>query len=325
MAKNEPLVTFVILGWNNKKLLDECFESIYKQTYKNVSIVYVDSGSKDDSVEHVKKQHSQVDIFDAKENLGFAIGNNHGIARALKNKACRYVALLNTDARIAEDWLSQLVSFAQTHPHGAGFQSPTYDYYNHKYLDSFGITVDHYGRAVQLGHRHKGPVPETRPVFGVNAAAAMFSRSFLDAQPFGDDYFDSGMWMYLEDVDLAARATVMGWQNWYVNKSAAYHMGSATSKKNPGFSIYMVYRNGLPMLIKNFPLGILLRIAPRLIFSDIQNALNLLRHRNYKALKYFVRGRLRSFLMLRRFFTKRRQLKKSWVLPNAELWRIMKP
>ncbi len=323
--KVQVLVSFVIVGWNNKQLLDECFGSIQNQTYKNFSIIYVDNGSSDGSLEYVRKKYSKVTTIVAGKNLGFAVGNNRGIIRALQNKDCRYIALLNTDARLANDWLATLVAFAAEYSRGASFQSPTYDYYDDKVLDSFGLTVDHYGRAVQLGHRDKATSPDTKKVFGVNAAAALYSRAFLEAQPFGRDYFDSDMWMYLEDVDLAARATVMGWENWFVNKSSAYHMGSATSGKNPGFSVYMVYRNNLPMLVKNFPLNILVRIAPRLIVSDIQSLYGLWRHRNHLAMKSIVKGRLYSLPMLPKFIAKHRQLKKQAVIPSKQLWRIMKP
>lgn len=321
----QPLVSFIIVGWHNKTLLDECFASIQNQTYPSCNIIYVDNGSNDGSVEYVQKGYPKVTLLNCGENLGFAIGNNRGIQKAFEDEQCRYIALLNTDATLAKDWTETLVAFAETHPKGASFQSPTYDYYDHSVLDSFGITVDHYGRAVQLGHRQEGPNPDTRKVFGVNAAAALYSRAFLEAQPFGEDYFDSGLWMYLEDVDLAARATVMGWDNWFVNKSSAYHMGSASSNKNPGFSVFMVYRNNIAMLVKNFPAGILIRIAPRLIIADIQSIYNLWRHRNYRAAKSIVKGRLKGLPMLPKFIRKRRQLRKKSTLSSRQLWRLMKP
>ena len=50
MAKN-PLVSIVIVGNNESNYLDMCYQSILKQTYHNVEIIYVDNNSDDDSYE----------------------------------------------------------------------------------------------------------------------------------------------------------------------------------------------------------------------------------------------------------------------------------
>lgn len=321
--KGQVLVTFIVLGWNNKPLLDNCFKSIQKQTYKKISIIYVDNDSSDGSLEHVKKKYPKVSIIDAGKNLGFAVGNNLGIVRALQNRQCRYVVLLNTDARLAADWLAALVPFAQQHTRGASFQSPTLDYFNHKLLDSRGIKIDRKGRAIQLGHRENVAKQETKRVFGVNAAAALYSRAFLEAQPFGKDYFDSDLWMYLEDVDFAARATVMGWENWFVNKSCAYHMGSASSSNNPGFSVFLIYRNNFLMLVKNLPLGVLIRVIPGAIVTDLKTLGQLLRSKNFATAKAILRGRLYSLPLLPKFYSKRRQLKPCRKISRGLLRQLM--
>lgn len=322
---SRAMVTFVIVGWNNKDLLDECFISVTQQTYKNRSIIYVDNGSTDDSINYVKERYPTITVLDAGSNQGFAIGNNMGIAASFKNKDCRYVALLNSDARLASDWLEKLISFAESHPHGASFQSPTFDYYDRTVLDSIGIAINRRGQAVQLGYRQPKASLRTQKVFGVNAAAALYSRTFLEEQPFGEDYFDSAMWMYLEDVDLAARATVMGWENWSVNESEAYHMGSASSSKNPGFSVHLIYRNNLPLLVKNLPLPIVLKILPRLAAADCRILYGLVRGRNYVVAKALLRGRLRSLPMSFGFWAKHRQLQQRSVLNRSSLWDLLQP
>ncbi len=320
---NSPEVSFIVVSWNNRDLLDECFASIYSQSFKSFNVILVDNGSTDETMTFVKKNYPQIIIVETGKNLGFAIANNLGITNAFKNPTCRYVALLNTDARIAKDWLKSLVSFAENHPHGASFQSPTFDYYDQGVLDSRGISIDHKGRAVQLGYREPVGNLVTTNVFGVNAAAALYSRTFLEEQPFGTDYFDSDLWMYLEDVDLAARATVMGWENWFVNKSEAYHMGSASSSKNPGLSVYMIYRNNSLMLLKNLPIGVLLKITPGVLTTDLATLWKLFKDKNYATMKAILKGRLYSLPLLFRFIPKRRMLKKHRRISTKLLWKQM--
>lgn len=315
---------FIIVCWNNRDLLEECFQTIYEQSSKDYSIICVDNGSSDDSIEYIRQNHPSVTLIENKKNDGFAIGNNIGIANALEDDSCSYIALLNTDARLGKDWLQELVKFAESHPKGASFQSPTVDYYDHTILDSYGITIDTSGRAMQLGYRTPVSKLKNRRVFGVNAAACLYSRTFLETQPFGADYFDSDLWMYLEDVDLAARATMMNWENWFVSRSLAYHMGSASSGKNPGFSVYMIYRNNLPLLIKNLPLGILLKALPGVIATDTLTILKLVKSKNVATAKAILKGRLASIRLIPLFVRKRYILKKASKISTSQLLSLMK-
>lgn len=320
---NRPHVSVVVLGWNNRDLLDTCLQSVIAQTYRNISIIYVDNGSTDDSVNYLHKNYPDIKIIENGKNMGFAIGNNIGIAFALESKCCEYIVLLNTDATLAKDWTQTLVSFAVERPRASSFQTATYDYYDHDILDSYGIVVDHQGRAMQMGYRSKSKAPKTQIVFGTNAAASLFSRAYLESQPFGNEYLDSDLWMYLEDVDIAARATVMGWNNWYVEGSAAYHMGSASSSKNPGFSVYQIYRNNLPMLYKNLPLRIIIMMLPGIFITDMRTVIDLIRGRNKVALKALIRGRLNGLPLMIKMTKKRKKLQKLRNISEKELWQLM--
>jgi N-acetylglucosaminyl-diphospho-decaprenol L-rhamnosyltransferase len=294
-----PKVAFILVCWNNQDLLKECFESIAAQEYKNHVTVMVDNGSKDESVAYTRQHFPWVDVLEAGANLGFAKGNNRGIAYAReKYEDVAYVVFLNTDARIEPDWLGTLVAFAARKPLGALFQSTTLDYYDHSVTDSTHIYVSQNGSGTQAGWRtpylgERGP----KKVFGVNAAAAMASCRFIDAQPF-KSLFDETMFMYLEDVDLSARATVMGWDNYLVPGTGAYHMGSASSGKNPGFSLYMTYRNNIAMLAKNIPFGMLIKMVPSVIRSDRHTLRHLKRTGQAGVRSKLIKGRLVGLLRL---------------------------
>jgi len=315
---------FIIVCYNNKDLLKTCLESVRKQTLKNVGVIVVDNGSKDGSAEYIKTNYKEVDLIALKENQGFAIANNIGIKKALKDSECQYISLLNTDATVDKDWAEVLVDFADNHPKTASLQTPTLDYYDHTILDSRGITIDAQGRARQLGHREVYRKRDNQKVFGVNAAACIFTSAFLKEQVFRDDYFDHDMWMYLEDVDIAARATMSGWDNWYIEGSFAYHMGSASSGKNPGFSVFMCYRNNLPLLIKNLPAGFLAVAILGAIATDLETLVGLARSKNLISLKAIIKGRIASLKMVPMFVHKRRQFNKFRTIDKKSLKQLMK-
>lgn len=301
MIKNtpQPLVAFILVCWNNRDLLEECFEAIKRQDYDNYITIMVDNGSKDDSVNFTKKNFQWVNVIETNSNLGFTEGNNRAISYVLeKYPEVKYFVLLNTDARIRDDWLSTMISFALMKPKGAEFQSTTLDYYNHDIIDSTYIYLSRNGSGTQAGWRVplSGSIGPFR-VFGTNAAAVLISRQFLDTQPF-KTVFDKNLFMYLEDVDLSARATVMGWDNYLVPGTFAYHMGSASSGKNPGFSLYMTYRNNLAVLLKNIPFILFIKMIPEIITADYRTIKHLRRISQGKNIKMVIKGRLIGVIRL---------------------------
>ena len=49
MIKNLK-ITIVLVNWNRSDDTLNCLNSIYKSTYKNIEVVVVDNGSKDDQI-----------------------------------------------------------------------------------------------------------------------------------------------------------------------------------------------------------------------------------------------------------------------------------
>jgi GT2 family glycosyltransferase len=277
-------------------------------------------------VKYTQKYFPWVDVLEAGANLGFAKGNNRAIEYAKsKYDDIDYFVLLNTDARIREDWLKVLLDFAAQKPLGALFQSTTLDYYDHSIVDSTHIYISRNGSGTQAGWRspYRGDTGPKK-VFGVNAAAAMISNDFIKAQPF-KNLFDETMFMYLEDVDLSARATVMGWDNYLVPNTFAYHMGSASSGKNPGFSLYMTYRNNIAMLAKNIPLSMLFKMTYSMFTADRHTIKHLRRVGQKDSVKKLIKGRIAGAIRLPLYISaiyKMHRYRKS--TSKEYLWRLMK-
>jgi hypothetical protein len=323
---NAGQVAFIIVAWNNKDILGDCLKSVEAQDYKNHKVILVDNDSKDGTLDYLAAHFPYVEVIASNKNLGFAKGNNLGISRALEDPEVKYVALLNSDARLASDWTSKLVSAAMEKPKAAMLQSITLDYYDHGIIDSTHIYLSHLGQATQGSFRQ--PIAfdfdvAPQKVFGCNAAAILITRRFIEAQPF-KEFFDETMYMYLEDVDIAARATVMGWDNYVVPGTRAYHMGSASSGKNPNFSLYMTFRNNLGLLVKNLPLLVLIRILIVIPKSDRASILHLRRIGRPEGVPAVIKGRLISLKYLPIFLLKRRKLKPLRTIDEGYLWHLMR-
>lgn len=307
-----PHVAIVIVCWNNAAIIGETLQSVAAQRYPGdrLHTYVVDNGSSDQSLALVSELLPDATIVDLQWNSGFAVANNVGIRRARAEHPLSYVVLLNSDATLPRDWVSSMVGFAMTRPRGACFQSLTVDGLNPERVDSTHLVVDQslqarqasYGEPVGAGHR-------TQRVFGVNAAAALYSVAFFDAQPF-DDILDERMWMYLEDVDLSARALVMGWENWTVAGAPARHLGSASTKQRAGgFAIRQTMRNQPILWLTNFPVTMLIKAIPSIVRHD-RGAINHLRATNQRGvIPELLKGRLEGIAMIPYAMGRRRQLR----------------
>ncbi|HUD06358.1 MAG TPA: glycosyltransferase family 2 protein [Candidatus Saccharimonadales bacterium] len=334
---NEPLgvlnkpkdgVAYIVVSWNNQTIIGDCLKSIQLQDYKNKKkVLVIDNSSSDKTLEYLKDSFPEVEVLAQSENLGFAKGNNLGIVKALEDPDIEYVVLLNTDARLDKNWTTTLVESSKLRPLTATMQSITLDYYDPSIIDSTHIYISRNGQGTQGSWRQpiatKADVPPQK-VFGCNAAAMLITRKFIEAQPF-KNFLDQTMFMYLEDVDVAARASVMGWDNFVIPGTRAYHMGSVSSaKKDPSFSIYMTFRNNTGLLIKNLPAAILVRILVSLPKADRAAIKHLKRIGKPQAIPALIKGRVVSIGFIPIFLWKRHQLKNYRKVNKYYLWQLMR-
>lgn len=308
-TSSQSKLGYVVVGWNNLQFLDKCLGSIEVQEEVQKTIFYVDNASEDGSTEFVANHFSKVKIIKNKANFGFAKANNIGIRHAIKNGA-DYVVLLNTDAELTPSWSRTIVNFAKTHPKGACFQGITLRKKEKDKIDSTGIYLDKNLVATQTNYmvRYNPPYSNCE-VFGVNAAAALYTAEFLKYQPFKEQYFDEDFFMYLEDVDLSLRALELGYKNYSIANATAYHIGSASSKSQK-FAYKLSYKNHLAMLYKNFSVGFIFKHTPRLIVSDLTRMRDFYRLGQKDVTWAILTGRLSSIRLLFRMHKKRHLLVK---------------
>ena len=60
----------LIANYNNAKYIDKCLNSIVKQTYKNVEIIFVDDNSSDNSINVAKKYSNKIKLIKNKVKTG---------------------------------------------------------------------------------------------------------------------------------------------------------------------------------------------------------------------------------------------------------------
>lgn len=91
-------ISVIIPIYNSEKYLKRCLDSVINQTYKNLEIICVNDGSKDNSLQ-ILQEYAQKDnriIIIDKENAGVSAARNDGIRKATGE----YIGFVDSD-----DWI----------------------------------------------------------------------------------------------------------------------------------------------------------------------------------------------------------------------------
>ena len=108
-SNNEIAVSICIANYNGDETLRACLDSVLHQAFGHrVEIIVHDDASTDNSVEFIRTEYPQVTLISNKKNVGFCISNNRMVDVA-KGK---FILLLNNDAALRDDALSQLYQYA---------------------------------------------------------------------------------------------------------------------------------------------------------------------------------------------------------------------
>lgn len=114
VAKNDimnELISIIVPIHNGEKTLENCVETIIKQTYYNIEILLIDDGSSDKTMEICQKlqeKDKRIRYF-YKENSGVSSTRNYGIDKS-KGK---YIAFVDCDDTIDEDYIFLMYKVAK--------------------------------------------------------------------------------------------------------------------------------------------------------------------------------------------------------------------
>src|ERR1700730_18083175 len=109
-----PRVGVVAIGRNEGERLSACIQSVAKNSEL---VVYVDSGSTDESVMLAKRAGADSVTLDTRTPFTAARARNAGFRR-LKQLApeLRYVQFVDGDCEVERSWIKRAVDFLDKHP-----------------------------------------------------------------------------------------------------------------------------------------------------------------------------------------------------------------
>jgi GT2 family glycosyltransferase len=226
-------VSVIVVSWNSREFLSGCLASVEAQTYGDHETIVVDNASKDGSADLVERSFPRAVLIRNGVNAGFCAANN----AALKRATGVFILCLNPDAVLERDFLERaLPAFAADR--AVGMVAGMVHRFDGRTIDSAGQDLTRARRIKDRGYGETdtGRYAESREVFSVCGAVALYRRSMIDAISEDGDLFDETFFSFGEDMDVGWRARRAGWKALYVPSAGARHYrGGSQSAGTPLF------------------------------------------------------------------------------------------
>jgi GT2 family glycosyltransferase len=103
-------------------------------------------------------------------------------------------------------------------------------------IDSAGLFLSPWRTASERGYgsKDRGQFNKEEYIFGVNGAVAFYRREMLEAIKIESEYFDTDYHFFYEDLDVAWRARLFGWEGYYIPGAVAYHLRGGSVRPGKG-------------------------------------------------------------------------------------------
>lgn len=292
----------VVPNYNGEQILPSCLEALRRQTRAPAAVVVVDNGSTDGSLALLERDFPEVTVISRGFNSGFGGAANLGVQAV----TTPLVAVLNSDARPAPNWVEEMVAFEREGGWSWGglLLSPS------GRVESAGDCFSPYG----FTYKHAQGVlpaalpPEPYEVMTPPGAAPVFVReTFLALGGYDERYF-----LYVEDIDLALRARARGHTSWVVPSTSVEHDlgGSGTN----AIATWHSARNSVWCYVTHAP-----RLSARAIWSTTLREWRAARGKG--AGGAYARGRLAAVRHLPRLVRLRRAERRARTITDAEVLR----
>ncbi len=229
------MVSFVILNFNSSLLAKKCIASIQEfMTDDNYEIIVVDNGSRSEEfalLDGLESENCHIIRMDV--NTGFGTGNMIGASHAQGD----YLCFLNSDVFLVEDCVTPLCRYLDSHP-DVGCITPVQQKADGRRSRSFrhdtGIWHELVGDSIRERLFPKKYPPRdsilkksTEPVsvMQINGSFMLFPAKKFWA--IGG--FDTSIFLYYEEYDLAKRLQMKGWKRMVHPQYTFLHVHDAST------------------------------------------------------------------------------------------------
>jgi GT2 family glycosyltransferase len=230
----EPVASVIVLGHNGRSYLDACFSSLRDQDMPRNSyeVLYIDNGSRDGSVSHVRESFTDVRLVELDRNYGYAEGNNIGFRYARGG----FIVFLNQDTVVHRSWLREMLDGLLSSPDimaaHANIIQPWYPEFS-KVERREDPEAAYTAEISRLGYvRYWRLPPGDQPVdtLFLHGVCIVIRRELVDEIGY---IFDSGFHSYAEDLDLGLRVHALGYRTVVIPRAVVFHLHTLRANLTP--------------------------------------------------------------------------------------------
>lgn len=262
----------MVLNYNGKRFLKDCFDSLRACTYENFKVMLVDNKSTEDDVAWTEANYPEVQIVQTGSNSGYSRAYNIAVGKS----DAKYFVLLNNDVKVQPDWLEPLVEAAEADPAIGALQPKIHSMVqtdSFEYAGASGGFMDYLGYPFMRGRlffdieKDHGQYDQPVDLFWTSGAAMFVRAAALEKSGLLDEDFVH----HMEEIDLCWRLKLAGFRLRVIPKSMIYHFDGGTIKPFSFMKLYWNHRNGIFMLFKNLSARRLIPVLFKRYLLDMVN------------------------------------------------------
>lgn len=244
-------IGIVTVLYNSESVLDEFFDTLNKQTYRNFILYVIDNKSPDNSLaksQELAQKHSFKTVIIANENNdGVARGNNIGIKQALKD-GCDLVLLSNNDV-VFEPQTIELLLEGMTETKADIVVPKIYFHGTNLIWAAGGFFRKFRGDVKHIGAREKdsGQFDLNYQIDYSPTCFMLIKKNVFDKIGMMDEKY----FVYFDDTDFVYRSQKASIKLFYIYKSILWHKESVSTGVMSYFTIFHCNRNIMYFTLKN--------------------------------------------------------------------------
>jgi len=243
------LISIITVNFNQPEATIELLKSIdLHYLNADLEVILVDNGSRENYENNFKLVKKNIKYIRSEQNLGFAGGNNLGIAQA----SGKYLFLVNNDTEFTSGLIETLVQTLEANAK-VGMISPKINYFDDQSIIQYaGFTHMNYytcrnsciGQFEKDNGQYDGIVAPTGYVHG---AAMMIKQEVLPKSGVMAENF----FLYYEEMDWCELVKRAGYEVWINTNALIYHKESLSVGKNSALKEYFMNRNRILFIRRN--------------------------------------------------------------------------
>lgn len=258
MTQAPDTIAVVVVTYNSDASIGELLTRLTPQLRDDDDLVVFDNASTDRTRE-VVAGFSRARLVASESNLGFAVAVNDAVAAT----DSALMLLLNPDAFPADGCLDALRSAAARHPEWGAWQALVV-LPGGRQINTDGGRVHYlgFGWSGNWGEPlDPGAMTECPVGFASGAALCVRREAWQAVEGFEPSYF-----MYGEDLDIALRLRLQGWEVALTPSAVVEH--DYEFQKGPR-KWFLLERNRWRTVLGAYPLPLLLLLAPALLAFEV--------------------------------------------------------